>query len=125
MASSGEELTADTAAQLPVYDHAAALAEMDGDEYTVQLLLNEFLRVLPEKESAICNSYAEMDYPALSTSSQSLAGYACAVGATAIHAAALTLQYALKQQPLEAERIDAVMAHLQKQITRFRQYSSG
>ncbi len=106
---------------MTIYDRVAALSAVAGDEYTVQLLLNEFLRILPESEAALRTAHDAMDYPAMFNAAHKLAGSAGAIGAPAIQAAASSLQYALNHKPLQSTQINADISVLLDQIARFQQ----
>lgn len=114
------EAVSDLAEQLPIYDRAAALSAVGGDDSTVQLLLDEFLNVLPESESALRAAHAATDYRALYLVVHKLAGSASAVGASAIRAEALSLQSALKTKVLQSERINTGVTALLEQISCFK-----
>lgn len=105
-----------------VYSHDAALAAVGGDENTVQLLLEKFLQLLPESETAIHAAHADGDYAALYDVVHKLAGSASIVGALMIHAEAASLQGQLKLNPVPVERVDAGVAVMLDEIDCFKKY---
>lgn len=102
-----------------IYDHMATVAAVGGDTRTAQLLLEKFLEMLPESERAIRESHRQSDLEVLYDVVHKLAGSSSVVAASRIHAAAMNLQDILKQTPEAGGGIDAAVAELLAQISRF------
>lgn len=114
----------DVAEQLPIYDRDAALSTVGGNVNTAQLLLNEFIKALPEAEAALRTASAAGDYSALYEASHKLAGSASAVGASLIRAEAMSLQLLLKKKPHQSEQINTSVSSLLDQISCFKKHLS-
>lgn len=110
---------------LPVYDRDAALAMVDNDRQAAKAMLNEFLEGLPDCEESLRAAHANADWQALYHEVHKLAGSTPVVGAAALHGSAVYLQNFLKLEPMSLEHIDAGVAGLVQQISRFRDAVSG
>lgn len=104
---------------LPIYDRQAALDVVGGDQATAQLLLEEFLRLLPDNLISIGKTHSAGDYVALYDVVHKLSGSASAVGATLIRSETLYLQDLLKQDPLSTTQIDRGVSAVKEQISGF------
>ena len=106
---------------LPVYDRNEAINLAAGREDIAQQLLDDFLMMLDESDTDICNAQQASDYEQLYAAVHKLAGSASAIAATAIHSQSLALQNSLKIKPLSANAIQSGTERLLNEIKRFRE----
>lgn len=104
------------------YDKEVALSTVGGDKNTAQILLGDFLKALPESEVNIHKAHEAADYTSLYQVAHKLAGSACVVGASAIHAETQSLQGMLKLEPIPVERVDEKVSTLINEISCFKNY---
>lgn len=74
------------------FDHAAALANVEGDTELLQEIVGLFLEEAPRLLEAIRNGITEQDSPALERAAHSLKGSAASLGAAAVVPAAQALE---------------------------------
>lgn len=77
-----------------IFNHGPALERAMEDKDFLLMVVNEFIKTLPEKISAIEKNFEEKDMVGLTQKAHSLRGSASTIGADAISAAALELEKA-------------------------------
>jgi signal transduction histidine kinase/DNA-binding response OmpR family regulator len=105
-----------------IYDQKSALTNVANDSKTADLILNEFLAMLPSCEAALKEAVSTGDKTALYQAAHKLEGSASTSGATSIYKEAVTLKASLKQEPIEADRIKQSVTALLVQTDQFKQH---
>ncbi|MCG7874849.1 MAG: Hpt domain-containing protein [Candidatus Thiodiazotropha taylori] len=108
-----------------IYDQQTALASVANDNKTAELILDEFLEMLPGCEDALKEACSAGDRMALYQTAHKLEGSASTSGASSIYEEAVTLKTALKQKSVQSDQIDRCVTALLEQTDQFRQYFSN
>ncbi|MET0004571.1 MAG: ATP-binding protein [Candidatus Thiodiazotropha sp.] len=108
-----------------IYDQQTALASVANDNKTAELILDEFLEMLPGCEAALKEACSAGDHTALYQTAHKLEGSASTSGASSIYEEAVTLKTALKQKSVQSDQIDRCVTALLEQTDQFRQYFSN
>jgi signal transduction histidine kinase/DNA-binding response OmpR family regulator len=104
----------------PIYDQQTALTNVANDNRAAELILSEFLEMLPSCETALRDAVSAGDHLALYQAAHKLEGSASTSGAASIYKEAVSLKASLKQEPIEAERIKQSVTALLAQTDQFK-----
>ncbi|MES9992875.1 MAG: ATP-binding protein [Candidatus Thiodiazotropha sp.] len=115
------EFTSDSA----IYDRQAALASVENDNKTANLILKEFLDLLPNCETAMHQALESGDNTALYQAIHQLAGSASLSGATSIYEIAVSLKETLAQDSVTSAEIEQQVATLIEETCRFKDFFSS
>jgi signal transduction histidine kinase/DNA-binding response OmpR family regulator len=105
-----------------IYDQKTALANVANDNKAAELILEEFLKMLPSCEAALKEAISSGDNTALYQAAHKLEGSASTSGAASIYKEAATLKASLKEEPIEADRIKQSVTALLTQTDQFKQH---
>ncbi|MES9972289.1 MAG: ATP-binding protein [Candidatus Thiodiazotropha sp.] len=107
---------------LAIYNRQVALASVSNDNEAAQLILDEFLEMLPNCESALREAHLAGDLTALYQAAHKLEGSAGSGGASLIYKAAASLKDTLKQDPVHKDTLEQCVNKLLAQTSQFKQY---
>jgi len=100
---------------LSIYDFDTAVQTVGGDKGVARELLDEFIKSIPECESAIKACQSTDNLTKLYELIHNLSGSASAVGAISLHAETLILQNTLKSKPVQTDILTAqIVSTLEK-----------
>ncbi|MEW8586213.1 MAG: response regulator, partial [Candidatus Thiodiazotropha sp.] len=105
-----------------VYNQHAALASVENDNNTADLILEEFLHMLPGSEAAMRDALANGDHSALYQAAHKLAGSASSSGASSIYIGAVTVKESLMQESADAADIEQRVKALLEETGKFKDY---
>jgi signal transduction histidine kinase/CheY-like chemotaxis protein/HPt (histidine-containing phosphotransfer) domain-containing protein len=108
-----------------IYDQKAVLANAGNDNKTAELILGEFLEMLPNCETKLRKAYTTGDHTTLYQTAHKLEGSASTSGASSIYRGALNLKASLKLKPEQPDKIEQSINSLLQQTDRFKQYISS
>ena len=103
-----------------IYNRQAALASVSNDNKAAQLILHEFLELLPSCESTLREALSAGDLTALYQTAHKLEGSAGSGGALLIYREATSLKDTLKQAPAQRDKIEQCVARLLEQTSQFK-----
>jgi signal transduction histidine kinase/CheY-like chemotaxis protein/HPt (histidine-containing phosphotransfer) domain-containing protein len=108
-----------------IYDQEAILANADNDNETAELILGEFLEMLPNCETTLKEAYTTGDHATLYQTAHKLEGSASTSGASSIYQGAINLKASLKLEPEQPDKVEQSINTLLQQTDKFKQYISS
>jgi CheY-like chemotaxis protein len=116
---------ADSDANAAVYNQSNALASVANDNQAAELIVSEFLEMIPGCEAALRKASSRGDRNALFQAAHKLEGSASTSGATLIYTEAVSLKETLSKELAEPNKIEERVAALLKQTKRFKEHISS
>lgn len=107
-----------------IYDQQAVLVNADNDPKTADVILDQFLEMLPSCEIALKDAYTTGDHAALYQTAHKLEGSASTSGASSIYQGAVNLKACLQLEPEEPDKLERSVNVLLQQTDQFKQYIS-
>ncbi len=115
-------LETDSDSDSAVYNLSTALASVAYDSRAADMIVNEFLEMIPDCESMLKQASLSGDLDALFQAAHKLEGSACTSGASQIYTEAVSLKETLSQESPESKKIEEHVATLLEQTKRFRDH---
>lgn len=124
-ASSPQPVELNIDPDVTVYDRFTALANVDNDNQAADLIVDEFLEMIPDCEAALVEASSSGDLDALYQTAHKLEGSASTSGAAMVYTEAVSLKQTLKQAAPESKKVEERVAALLEQTNRFRDHFSN